>query len=331
MKFSISAKECLRYFDHISSKLFFKFFSEANSLISFLFHGLFLDAKEISLNYVYPLQGGITVQHFRQFVDYYLNCGYKFIAPEDILNGLAPDKKYILITFDDGYFNNQYALPVLKEYKVPAIFFISTNNVIKKKGFWWDILFRERIKSGMSLKNITREEKKLKSKTAEEIERYIIAAFGEKSLKPICDIDRPFTPSELKDFSKKEYVHIGNHTADHAILTNYSPEGIRSQICGAQEAIYEMTGIKPIIFSFPDGLYSNEILKITREIGIRLTITTDPKKNHLPIKLQENYSASLGRFLLLGDREIITQCEIFCSDFSIYNRIKRAVQKFSLR
>ena len=41
-----------------------------------------------------------------------------------------------MLTFDDGYYNNHLALPVLEEFDVPALFFISTNHVKQQKCFW---------------------------------------------------------------------------------------------------------------------------------------------------------------------------------------------------
>jgi len=211
--------------DLIISEIYLRFFQEKNSLIIFNFHGLFFSKKEINQNLVNP-QTWITKDQFQQFVDYYLKYNYTFVSPNDILHGLD-NKKYIMITFDDGYYNNIYALPILKKYQIPALFFISTNHVKQSKCFWWDILYRERIKNGMSKKEIVYEGNFLKSKTSEEIEKYLIEKFGENTLKPKSDIDRPFTTSELKEFSKEKNVFLGNHTSNHAILTNYSTNEIK--------------------------------------------------------------------------------------------------------
>lgn len=312
--------------DLMFSQIYLKFFQEKNSLITFLFHGLFRNEKEITLNLVDP-QPWITVEQFRQFVEYYLDHGYTFISQNDILNGLNNDKKHIMITFDDGYYNNKYALPILKEYQIPAVFFISTSHVKYNKCFWWDVLYRERIKLGMSLRNISHEQNQLKLKKSEEIERYLIDMFGAKAFKPIDDIDRPFTLSELKDFSKEKYVFLGNHTSDHAILTNYPLDGIKLQILAAQNTIYDITGITPIIISYPDGGYSAEVIRISKEIGLKLGVTVDPKKNYLPIDYQSNDCMRLGRFRLSDNDNLIKQCELFRSDIVLYPRIWSLLSK----
>ncbi len=304
--------------DKLISRFYLKFFNEKNSLTIFLFHGLFKNEKDKNLNIVNPQQG-ITLEHFRQFIEYYLDNDFIFVSPDDILNGLNSEKKYILITFDDGYFNNYYALQLLQEYKVPAVFFTAINHIISNKCFWSDVLYRERIKRGLSVKSIFRERNHLVKKTNKEIERYIINLFGEKAFNPLCDIDRPFTPSELKKFSKEKYVFLGNHTNDHAILTNYTLNNIRHQIINAQHSIFKITGINPLIIAYPYGNYSNKIIKISVEIGLKLGITIDPGKNYLPIDLQSDEVMCLKRFTLWSDYSIQEQCKFIQSDISIYN------------
>ena len=120
---------------------------ERNALLSFLFHSLFRNDREIALNVVDPLER-TTVAQFRQLIGYYVRHGYRFISPADLLRGLDADEKYAMITFDDGYFNNTLALPVLEEFGVPAVFFISTDHVRKNKCFWWDVLYRPRRSEG---------------------------------------------------------------------------------------------------------------------------------------------------------------------------------------
>jgi len=277
------------------------------------------------MNHVDP-QLGITTDDFCQFVEYYMKHNYSFVSPNDILDGLQ-NKKFIMVTFDDGYYNNQNVLPILKKYQIPAVFFISTNHIKNNKCFWWDVLYRERRKLGKSVKNIYQEQNQLKSKTNEEIEKYIIDIFGKEAFNPKSDIDRPFTPYELKDFSKEEFVFLGNHTSDHAILTNYSSSEIESQILAAQHFINDITGMLPIIISYPNGNYSKEIIKLSKEIGFKLGITTKSKKNYLPINYQDDDCMRLGRFYFEGRGELIKQCDLFRTDFGFYNRILNLLQR----
>jgi len=303
--------------DLLISKVYLKLFQEKNYLSIFLFHGLFRNKEESLLNLVDP-QPWITVEQFHQFVTYYLDNGYKFVSPDDIVHGLKEENRYAMITFDDGYFNNRYALPILQKYDIPAVFFISTNHVLHKKCFWWDVIYRERKKEGKSTNEILNEQYLLKTKTHEEIEKHILDSFGETAFRSRGDIDRPFSPSELNEFLKDKHVFLGNHTCDHAILTKYASNEIKSQILDAQNAIHDITGITPIAISYPDGKYSDEIIKISKELGMKLGITVDYRKNKLPIDCQVKGCMRLGRFDLSGSNNIINQCELFRSDILVY-------------
>jgi peptidoglycan/xylan/chitin deacetylase (PgdA/CDA1 family) len=271
---------------------------------------------------------GITVDQFSQFLQYFLKYDYNFITPNDVIKGLNPNKKYIMVTFDDGYFNNIHILPVLKKYKIPAVFFIPTNNIIKNKSFWWDVLYRQRIKTGLSMREIINEGNQLKAKKNQEIEQYLIDRFGEKAFHPISDIDRPFTPMELKKISQEKYVLIGNHTSDHAILTNYNLDEINSQMRDAQDYINHITGSSPIIISFPDGKYSDEVIKVSKQIGFQLGFTGDFKKNYLPLNSNKDNYMHLGRFDMGRSNEIFQLFALFRSDtILIYKQIDNFLKR----
>jgi len=320
----------VRLVDQIFSHIFLKFCKERKALITFLFHGIFRNKNEINSSVVHPQQE-ITTGHFRQFIEYFLEQGYSFISPDDILHGFENDKRYILITFDDGYFASSFSLPVLKEYRVPAVFFISANHIQYNKCFWWDVLYRERIKRGFLQEDIYSEQEHLKLKTHIEIEEYLSDLFGQEAFKPISDIDRPFSPNELRNFSKERYVFLGNHTNDHAILTNYSSEAIRGQIVNSQAAICGIAGISPVIISYPNGAYSQEVVGIAKEAGLKLGVGTVPKKNYLPLYTQDDNLMHLGRFTLWGNDRLVGQCKAVRSEIGLYYRFRNMFKGELLR
>jgi peptidoglycan/xylan/chitin deacetylase (PgdA/CDA1 family) len=288
-----------------------------DTLLPFLFHGLFRDRAEVASNLADPQQG-VTVDVFRRFIAHFKWAGYVFVSPEDVLAGLTPGRRYAMITFDDGYYSNRLAVPVLAEFGVPAVFFISANHVRDGKGFWWDILYRHRTRQGASPAALAAEVGGLKRKRNDEIEAYLVSQFGPEALCPVGETDRPFTPAELRAFARERHVFIGNHTADHAILTNYSEDGVRQQIAGAQSTIAEMTGVTPVSIAYPNGNYGGPVLRATREAGIRFGITVDAGKNHLPINLAGDEALTLRRSVVDGYGNIDGQCEACRADFSVY-------------
>jgi peptidoglycan/xylan/chitin deacetylase (PgdA/CDA1 family) len=309
----------IRSTDALMARAYLALRRERSALLTFLFHSLFRDEREIAQNLVDPLDR-TTVAHFRQLVEYYLENGYRFVGPPDLLRGLDPAGRYAMLTFDDGYFNNVHALAVLKEYRVPAVFFISTNHVHENKCFWWDVLYRERIAQGAHSCQIYREALALKSVRTADIESRLLDRFGPRALTPRGDIDRPFSPDELRQLAASPYVHLGNHTADHAILTNYSEGEIRDQITSAQQALREMAGVDPISIAYPNGAHNDQILETCKEAGLKVGFTIRPQKAALPLDVDD--LLRLGRFVPLGQTKMKTQCRTYRSDLQLYGALR---------
>jgi peptidoglycan/xylan/chitin deacetylase (PgdA/CDA1 family) len=312
----------------VIARAYLSLFKEGSGLLVFLFHSLFRDEREIALNSVDPLQR-TTVGQFRRFVEYYLEHDYRFIGPDDLSNGLEPGGKYALISFDDGYYNNVLALPVLEEFRAPALFFISTDHVRQNKAFWWDVLYRERTARGVSSGQVCREGFGMKSKTSEQIEAELLAEFGANAFMPRGDIDRPFAPAELRDFARAAYVHLGNHTANHAILTNYAPDEARVQIRAAQESLTEITGVCPRAIAYPNGAHSDAIVRNCRDLGLELGFTIAPMKNRLPVAPTSPNAFRLGRFALHHEIPIEIQCRTCRSDVLLYSSCRAAYLKLA--
>lgn len=286
------------------------------ALLTFLFHSLFKDQAEIDLQHVDPQQC-ITVDHMRQFLSYFKAAGYEFIGSDQLDSKLSFDTNYVLITFDDGYYNNTRMLDLLNEFDVPAVFFIATGNVQNQECFWWDVVHRERHRQGWSHREISREQKALKKQHHDEIHRQLITTFGDDCFQPWSDIDRPMTCSELQQFSAHPLVHIGNHTSDHFILDNYPAHEVVAQITGGQRALEEMLDFSPEILAYPNGNYSVEAIRCAKEIGLKYAVTLNKHKNYLPFQWDSDNAFMLGRFTLWGTENISAQCDIFRSDLNI--------------
>lgn len=283
------------------------------ALLTFLFHSIFRDDAEIARKHIDPQQC-ITLDIYRDFIEYFLEAGYRFISPDELSRGLNPDGCYILSTFDDGYYNNLHVVPLLQEYKSPALFYITTHNVLHNECFWWDVVYRELSKQGAGRKDISAVQKEYKKLSHPKILERLQGEFGKSVLAPCSEIDRPFTPVELKAFAAEEYVHIGNHTSHHYILDEYAPGVQREQVQICQNDLQQMLGIEPKTISYPNGNYNAETLQIAAELGFDYGVTVEKRKNYLPLRQEDNLR--LGRFVLWGEMELKMQFDIFRSDMT---------------
>jgi peptidoglycan/xylan/chitin deacetylase (PgdA/CDA1 family) len=321
MKFGAQLKSAVWTLDTLLASACLPMFGESGSLLIFLFHSLFRNDDEARAGVMDPQQG-INVDMFRRFVFHFREQSYRFVSPSDIVEGLGPHGRDILVTFDDGYYNNIRVLPVLKEFGVPATFFISTDHIKYEKAFWWDVAFREFRKRHRTDENIRDAIVGYKRLKTAAVESDLSLQFGESALRPIADLDRPFKASELAEFARHPLVSIGNHTKDHAILTNYSDEEVSVQIEGAQHDIFEMTGKRPDIIAYPNGNVSPAIQAMAWKAGLRLGIGTSPGKNRLPLRIDIGDAMTMKRFTLWGDREIEPQCRLSRSRLSLYRSFK---------
>ena len=314
----------IQAFDRRIAHISLKLGRERTSLISFLFHGLFVDEGEARSGVVDPQQE-FTLEHFKRFTAYFSSRGFRFVFPADLITGsLDPEVNHVLITFDDGYESSRRVLPILEEFGAPAVFFIVTDNVLNGRAFWWDVVYRERLKQGRLVQEVSREQRVLKSKRYDEIEAYLIKHFGAGALDPVCDTDRPMTPDELKQLAGHPLAHIGNHTRHHAILTNYTKEEMDCEIRGGQEDLKTLVGQAPMFVSYPNGNISPQVIDVAQNTqDIRLGITTIHQKDQLPLSRDRRSLLLFNRFMLWGNDEIEEQCLCCRSNFGLAGWLQR--------
>ncbi len=300
--------------------IWLRIFPSASGLLIFTFHSLFESEQEARQGVLDPQQA-ITTGMFRAFVADFQEHGYRFVSPDQIVAGLHSPGQYAMITFDDGYANNLRALPVLEEFGAAAVFCIAANYVATGKPFWWDVLYREARKRSWPGDRIERERAALKRLRTHAAEEQIISKFGSPAFRTVSDLDRPFTPRELAHFARHPLVQIGNHTWNHAILTNYPAHEVCEQIQNAQESLRKMTGRLPQVIAYPNGNTSTKIVQAARDASLHLGMTVRPGKNAVPQSLTTRPSLQLRRYTLWGNRDIAAQCRVARSPLSLQSAL----------
>ena len=313
---------------HFINPIILNFKNENYRLLIFYFHGIYESLVQKELNHVDP-QNNITTSQLIEFIEYFLDNNYTFVRPEDLSANLPKDKSYAMITFDDGYFNNTFAINILDKYKIPAILFVTTKNIFETKSFWWDIIYKYRIKEGISLELIRKEQIYLKKFKYSYIEKYIEQNFGNESFNPWSDIDRPFNKSEINDISMSRYISIGNHTHNHAILTNYSDEEIKDEFITSNNLLLDLTGSKPNSIAFPNGNFNNSILNIAQNEGFKYAFTTQNDINKLPFSENDKIVA-MNRFMArtTNIREYGSFIRLNYNSDVIYSNFKKKISAY---
>ena len=328
-KIDNSVLSFLEILGKIASPILLNFTNEKKTLLIYYFHGIYESEKQKELNHVDP-QNNLTVKQFRDFIDYFLSHDYHFVSPEDIFQGLPENKTpSILITFDDGYFNNTLAIEILNKYKIPATFFVTTKNILFNKSYWWDIIFKYRVRKGVSLTRIRKEQSYLKKFKYQFIDNYIMENFGLDATIPLSDIDRPLKVDELKSISRNPLVSIGNHTNNHAILTEYSRSEVYEELRESTKILSEIIGYSPKIIAFPNGNFNTETLEISSQQDFAITFNTIAKNNQLPI-LRNSSILNLNRFMAqtVDIKKYGVYDRLGYTPKSVYLNIKKSISIF---
>jgi peptidoglycan/xylan/chitin deacetylase (PgdA/CDA1 family) len=193
------------------------------------------------------------------------------------------------------------------------------------------VLQRERTARGAPPEAIDRECRALKRLRTEEIEQRLTDEFGPACLVPRGDVDRPFTPAELRAFSRHPLVRLGNHTANHAILTNYPGPEARRQVAAAREWLATEIGVTPAAIAYPNGGSNDAVVRCCRELGLKLGFTVRPRKSPLPLDARADGLLRLGRFTPHADSPVDVQCRAYRSDLQLYGTFRSGYLKLSGR
>jgi peptidoglycan/xylan/chitin deacetylase (PgdA/CDA1 family) len=302
----------LNFADNACAALSSGLLPEGGSLVGVVFHAIYADRAELKDPSLAPNQN-ITVEDLRRFLDLMLRSGYKAVTPRQVDQGLRPGGNYLLVTFDDGYYNNTRALDVLEQFHTPGLFFVSSGHVLQGKAFWWDALARELRQRGAA-NAIETEMRRMKILDSDQIEHAVRARFGRDALRPRGDLDRPLDARELRDFARHRWVHIGNHTRDHAILPNCVAEEMKRQIEGCQRHLASITGRAPIAIAYPSGDYSREVVDAASAAGLRIGFTARPCTNRLDME-SNKARMTLGRYMVWGGEDFALQCRKIKANF----------------
>ena len=86
---------------------------EPQRLVGLLVHTLYQHESDPDTGGVFPHER-MTVAKLRQFLERFLEIGYAFLSPDDVLSGNPLPAKAMMLTFDDGYYTeavNDIATP----------------------------------------------------------------------------------------------------------------------------------------------------------------------------------------------------------------------------
>ena len=214
-----------------------------------MYHRVIDDSKYAGVYDTY-----VNLENFEKQMKYIKDNGYEAITFEDIANGEYKNrfnKKYVIITFDDGYKDNlKNALPILKKYNLKAVLFYVTAETYNR----WDTNVENRPK-----------EKKFELMNLEEIKELYSSGLIEIGGHTTTHLDMPLIElGELKKDLEESRDKIKKITGKKPVSFAY-PWGRNNEIC---RKIVEEVGYKFAVSTESGSpCFSDDLFEIVR-VGI---------------------------------------------------------------
>ncbi len=227
-----------------------------------------------------PLFTQLPVHLFREQLSF-IKRHYQVISVDDLVVSLREKKKLpersVLLTFDDGFMNNyKVAFPLLKEFNLPAVIYLTTDYIGTDQHLWFDELFLslkaalenhvdlESIEDLFSFSNLPNDlaelypllSNKLKRKTLKE-RLHLISKLKSKSSStedPMQENFNLLTWEQVKEMHASKLIHFGVHTATHRIISELDKEEWHEEIAAPKERLSEMLNCEVATFCYPNGI-----------------------------------------------------------------------------
>lgn len=248
----------------------------------------------------------LNIQEFKKQMRH-IKKWYSIITMDDLIDRLAMGKEFstpsIVITIDDGYLNNyREAYPILKEFNLPAMIYLSTGFIGTENSTWVDDLMdviKISKKKTISVPDLFNGEvldistRERKMEVFEKIFNNMLNLKHEKKLalmekfrKLLCVEESLRDAAERRMLNWNEVIemnqnniHFGAHTISHPTLSKMELLEAKREIRESKEEIENRLYCKVWHFAIPNGKegdFNEELKRYCEEIGFKTVVSTEP-------------------------------------------------------
>jgi peptidoglycan/xylan/chitin deacetylase (PgdA/CDA1 family) len=216
------------------------------------------------------------------------------------VSGGAPlPERSVLVTFDDGFFDNfKYAFPLLRDSGVPGTFFISTDLIGTNIMFWFErvahlILMvpdgevievvpgRPVVVAGpfrirrAAIKTVLSALKELREQERRAWIERLEAKYGVYADASSAHLTRPMTWDEVRAM-RAGGMEFGSHGATHAVLSQLPPEALVEELERSRRALRDYANSDGRVVSYPvggRGAFNELVIDAAKSAGFRLGVS----------------------------------------------------------
>ena len=210
-----------------------------------------------------------------------------------------------LISFDDGWKDNiEYAQPILRAARVPAIIFLPTDYIGTGRVFWQerlsgllDTLGRHPelrshpLVARLALNDVFQQDAMARSMQSRDVARRFKTHTPEQIdciVTEVADLVRtvtgPVEPASIEAYLNwqdvqsmlAEDIHFGSHAVTHRILTRLDTTAVQEELSTSKQILEHKLGKAVRMLAYPNGDHDETTCRIAHESGYSLAFTTVP-------------------------------------------------------
>lgn len=241
----------------------------------------------------------------------HLRDRYRPVRCADLAEALAGGRPLprdaVLLTFDDGYDDNfRFAFPILREFGVPALFFVATGHIDSGEPFAYDWLVHLLLTATPAAATLPpplgdlqvppgRQDRlalawqaldRIKALSAGDQAAWIDAVAGLGGAPPArahpdC---RPMDWDMLRQM-RANGMEIGSHGVSHRMLAKLDDLTLLDEVRGSKARLAEELGEQPLAISYPvggDDSFDARVLAAVEDAGYAFAFTYNNGSNRWP-------------------------------------------------
>ncbi|MES2701843.1 MAG: polysaccharide deacetylase family protein [Bacteroidota bacterium] len=220
---------------------------------------------------------------------------FNILTYEDLVKGNMSSKRTnVLLTFDDGYANNYtYALPLLDQYNMHALYFVTGVGSLAQKVLWADAVdivasymkdnaqvklngitfdlhkgaFANK-QLNMPLKTYIKASDRSGYAEKEQLITQLLAIYDFTKSGELNDYWQLMTDQEINRASQSKNITIGSHGFYHNNLGSLSTADAVSEVMQSKQYLEGIIQKEVTTIGFPDGSYTEELNDALYKKGI---------------------------------------------------------------